>query len=99
MGVMIMTLIEAKIILNKRKECDARMKKYRDRCGSVINDQDEKNRKESEYEIHIVRVEHEPEEKEVRKNFDLCWRCIQDMRKLLSDPTLMHRFMMKEGYY
>ena len=28
-----MTLIEAKIILNKRKECDARMKKYRDRCG------------------------------------------------------------------
>lgn len=28
-----MTLIEAKIILNKRKECYARMKKYRDRCG------------------------------------------------------------------
>ena len=28
-----MTLIEAKIILNKRKECDARMKRYRDRCG------------------------------------------------------------------
>lgn len=28
-----MTLIEAKIILNKRKECDARLKRYRDRCG------------------------------------------------------------------
>lgn len=70
-----------------------------DCCNRVINDQDEQNRKESEYEIHIIRVEHEPEEKEVRKHFDLCWRCVQDMSKLLCDPSRMHRFMVKEGYY
>lgn len=28
-----MTLIEAQIILKKRKECDARLKRFRDRCG------------------------------------------------------------------
>ena len=69
-----------------------------DMCERVINDADEKNRKESNFEVHIVRVEYEPEEVENRKHFDLCWKCTQNIAKVMRDPAAFHRFMMKEGY-
>lgn len=69
-----------------------------DMCERMINDEDEKNRKETEYEVHVIRCEHAPEGVEVRRHFDLCRRCTQIIGRISRDPAALNRFWIKEGY-
>lgn len=67
-----------------------------DMCERPITDQDVQNkRQETNYEIVVVECEHEPSG-EIRTCYDLCYGCLRNMKKILRDPGMFHRWTLSE---